>query len=734
MLLFWSIGWGLYICALWSNYNADGNVTEIIGYSAIAALDLFLLDINGNILDNIGETINSIDAGLLKGGLITTAICCAFCSFFLIIKLFLYKLLSIYHTSKIKITPEARNHLYFFWGINKKSVILAESIKSEDPRGLIIFIEPFEGEKGDIDGVNNILNHISPSSSLLTKIELDDKTIHLNATGQLDDAARGMALWSSIGLDEVESLLVRLTRTDAKPTTDASGKTESAEKYTNQLHFFFISDNRDKNISHARYIIDCFSVMCEKINKFRLIPKVIFCQTRNDSVTSIIEDSRSNLNLNIEVRIIDEALLAVERIKEDVRFHPVSFLDIERENEMKLGAVRGDFSSLIAGFGETGKGMMRFLYEYGAFLDSASDDNRRSPFSCHVFDTRMNDLYAGFISNRPALKKISGLDIPDSTLPLNFFASSCQSQQFYNLLEAKADVLNYIVVALGDDETNITIAIEILKYIRPRRKKLDNLAILVRAYGDESFSHISTIVARYNMMLANESNGKDIIHIFGLPEEIFRYDIIVDSRFHRQAQNYYKAYSEAYHKTEEGSLYTVESWIERRRNALSKGTLYKIEDLRRKESQDFSNAWHALTKLTIMKRALTSMPYISAETAVLDLISAELFTNQDNIPERLIDNHEISYPSLDIIFGTKAISQLITNIAKTEHLRWIAAHEILGYSYQSERHESELKKRDDIRKHHPCMVDWDALPLLPNNYERFYDYLVVETTLRIHNK
>ena len=70
MLCFWSIGWGLYICALWSNYYSDGNIAEILGYSAMASLDLFLLDINGNILDGIGKSIDGFNSAVIKGGII----------------------------------------------------------------------------------------------------------------------------------------------------------------------------------------------------------------------------------------------------------------------------------------------------------------------------------------------------------------------------------------------------------------------------------------------------------------------------------------------------------------------------------------------------------------------------------------------------------------------------------------------------------------------------------------
>lgn len=165
MLLFWSIGWGLYIYALWTNYESNSNVAELLGYSAMASLDLFLMDINGNILDAIGNTMKDVNVSLLKGCITIIAICAAFCSAFLVVKLFLFRLLSLYHTSHIRIKPTERNHLYIFWDINEKSLQLANSIKENDKnRSLIVFIDySHEGEE-DNDATSTIVNHLTTPS------------------------------------------------------------------------------------------------------------------------------------------------------------------------------------------------------------------------------------------------------------------------------------------------------------------------------------------------------------------------------------------------------------------------------------------------------------------------------------------------------------------------------------------------------------------------------------------
>lgn len=215
--------------------------------------------------------------------------------------------------------------------------------------------------------------------------------------------------------------------------------------------------------------------------------------------------------------------------------------------------------------------------------------------------------------------------------------------------------------------------------------------------------------------------------------------------FKKRAIDYYNSYDEAYVLTEEGQNYGGRrtSWQERRKKALSKNILSDIEDLRRKESQDISNAWHSLTKLFIIKKILNKYCGNTLEKDALELLSIKMFEPDNRIPMRKISPTEISYPNLDKEFEANfklIISILMTNLAKTEHLRWIAAHEALGYKY----HEKQLIKlkdgrekeftKDTIHKWHSCMTSWENLDLMPDSSVRLYDYLVIETSLRLHLK
>lgn len=58
-------------------------------------------------------------------------------------------------------------------------------------------------------------------------------------------------------------------------------------------------------------------------------------------------------------------------------------------------------------------------------------------------------------------------------------------------------------------------------------------------------------------------------------------------------------------------------------------------------------------------------------------------------------------------------------LAITEHLRWNATNEVMGYTYG--------KTKDYKLKTHPCIRPWEDL----TEEEQSYDYLVVKTTMRM---
>lgn len=727
-----SAGCALNILALWC--GEQGNMAKVLVHGAIAAFELFFLDINEDIFQemNTVELFQPHWRHLIEGGIIVVSVLSTICMFSLLVNLFLTRISAWIHSCWVKVRADKNNQLYIFFGVGEKEMTLAGSIRDDyenrnDPNYMIIFVDTQNDDEEKHNNWENIISFLTVNNPVVPRINQEKHCFYLVSDAGFDKADKEKPdnFWRIMGLSKIQKRINELAKISRK---NCSVKPE--------LHFFFLSDDRNQNVDDTRILADYLS----KDNEIKEIPKVIYCQTRKSSVTSIIEDSRSNPDVKLEVRVIDESVLAVERLKEKEVFHPSHYVEFELDDVAGIGFAKTPFNSLIVGFGETGRDALRFLYEYGAFIDADKEEYERSPFSCHVIDKKEESGFHHFISRNPAIRKHSSINQTDDGRLINFYQCSDISRHFYDLLERISSGLNYVVISTGDEENNIAIAVNILKYVRTKRKDLRNFVILVRAYEENSFNHINKIAVHYNNILKGESGGNKVIHVFGNTREIFRYDTIVNSAYKKEGVDYYETYSKAYHKTEQGSRYPILNWEDRRSDVLSKNSLAKTDDLRRKESQDYSNAWHALTKRVIMRKALSHLYGDTLEEDILKTLSERMFSANDGIPAREWHEEDISYPTLDKQFGDierKGVSRLITNMAIMEHARWVAAHEMLGYSYREDIRDYHVgkpdaeKERDDIRKHHPCMVEWDRLPLLPEKYERLYDYLVVETTLRL---
>lgn len=733
MGLCFAAGWTLNILALWQGEN--GNIAKVLIHGAIAAFELFFLDINEDIFQEMqthGTLLTHHYQHMVEGGIIIVSVLSTICMFSLLVNLFLTRISAWTHSHSVKVRTDRNNQLYIFFGVGEKEWTLAKSIKdvyekNHDPNYMIIFVDTQNDDEEKHNNWENIISFLTVNNPVVPQINQEKHCFYLVSEAGFDKAVKEKPdnFWRSMGLSKIQKRINKLAKIS-----------HNNSSVNPELHFFFLSDNRDQNVDDTRILADYLS----KDKEIKEIPKVINCQTRKSSVTSIIEDSRSNPDAKLEVRVIDESVLAVECLKEEEVFHPSHYVEFEFDDVDRIGFAKTPFNSLIVGFGETGRDALRFLYEYGAFIDADKAGYERSPFSCHVIDINEESGFHHFISRNPAIRKHSSINPTDDGRLINFYQCSDISRHFYDLLERISSDLNYVVISTGDAENNIAIAVNILKYVRTKRKDLRNFVILVRAYEENSYNHINKIAVHYNNIIKGESDGNKVIHVFGNTREIFRYDTIVNSAYKKEGIDYYDTYSKAYHKTEQGSRFPIQSWEDRRSDVMSKDSLAKTDDLHRKESQDYSNAWHALTKRVIMRKALSHLYGDTSEEDILKTLSERMFSANDGIPTREWHEEDISYPALDKQFGdieSKGVSRLITNMAIMEHARWVAAHEMLGYSYREDIRDYNVgkpdaeKERDDIRKHHPCMVEWERLPLLPEKYERLYDYLVVETTLRL---
>lgn len=716
----WSLGWILYTCALWSNYKSDGNYAEILGYAAMSSLDLFMMDINGNLLDNINGDDTEIGPfpypRILKGCIILVSIFSALCTFAILINFFFSRFISYIHSQIIRITQTENYHLFIFWGTGENERLLAKDIMSnpkyQDKKNLIIFIDTDHKESEETDGWTNVVTHLTLKNPLAPKLNNDSHAMYLISEHDICSIDTSKSdvhhFWSKIGLSRIDKLLEEL----------AKNVPEKEEK--NEIHFFFLSNNRDKNVLASRILIE----MLNKDTRITTISKSIYCATRKDGVTSVIEEENvSNLN-SLRVKVIDDANISVEILKRQEESYPAKFVDFDFKNNP--GQATSEFCSLIIGFGETGRDIFRYLYEYSAIPSVSQSNLSRIPFECHIVDRNINNLKGRLISNSPSIFDRNYHHLSDKKY-IKFHNLLDTSTEFYNLLDDIGYRLNYVVVCVGNDEANITIAVSVLKYIRKYNYKLkkSSFKIFVRTYEDESFSHLESIVEYYNNLY-----GYDIITIFGKKEQIYSYQYIVQDKIDELAEQYHNAYTEtAYEYNMDKSkgpnwntlkrMMNYDIYLDNTLKNKQEERPEAIFDVNRRINENKKNVFHLHHKIYVILQFINAVKEKDEYNDIsLQKIYRTIIGFGRNAEERFEFIKNVVLNNATDTFEYK-ICNLVYNLCVFEHLRWNASHELIGFT---------TGKKEFKAKTHNCLKDWYNL----DPYTPLYDYLVVETSLCIY--
>lgn len=514
-------------------------------------------------------------------------------------------------------------------------------------------------------------------------------------------------------------------------------------KTTRKIHMLFLSDDETDNIHNVALLRQDSTLKDftnepaegprdnpETLNTDGSTPKrevIFYCHARYNSVHRVIEDLISTEN--IKVKVVDSSHLSVEELKQKREVLPVDFVDIKAD-----GTVSSPFNALVVGFSEVGQDSVRFLYEFGAFVDSASPQGqpRRSGFHLDVVDNRMHDLAGAFVANAPAIRQYISYKSADdkaSTL-ITLHNMNCNSIEFYDMLARKIETLNYLIIATEDDELNISLGVRISRLAMRYRKDMEKFCILVRAHNDED-EHIRKIARYYNWLYkAAESTGDvtDIettsaiyekytlpLYVFGLDKEIYTYDNIIDNKIEKGAARFAREYDIATAENNVKDKNGKQEADSKTGNPPKPVYAPKYRDFmknRRTHSQDIANYLHQATKLATVDKAkeAAGMTYENIRWT--------------DYSRRL---HQIRYVK-DGKYADDFASRLLKTLARMEHLRWNAAHEILGYT-----REGEVSDKDEVRMTHSCIRQYHEFDLSnPEHVKTLsYDNVVVDLTLGI---
>ena len=612
----------------------------------------------------------------------------------------------------------SKDTTYVFWGMNDATYYLAKDINQRyaengNKNYRIVVVRTNNDINTSVvkNGMERLFNFLSLKKNELDRFKEIDCISMSTYSNLATIETKTNEETSSIDILRKKLRLKSLCRIIA-------GKTKK------NIHLFFLSDEEDTNIQAVANIR-----FDKEIQDFAKRGKVkMYCHARYNSIHRVIEDELTCMN--IEVQVVDSSHISVELMKQKEDLQPVSYVDIQPD-----ATVSSQFNSLIVGFGEVGIDTLRFLYEFGSFVKKGSTNAHVIPsdFNCHVFDKDIKKLAGSFMVNAPSIQQSKNFFSPSS--PIVFYPIDCNDSEFYKILFSQIIKLNYIVLATGDDDLNISLAVRILRLaIRKRNDNLNHFRIMVRVQHDES-GHIQNIADYYNRLWAaeKEDNGEkkewhqkqveskaridSPITLFGSFESVYTYKNIIDDFLKEKAKTFKKKYDLSIVKLKQQSgLKTdpVEEWEDEQNKAMQlvgefegySPTLGGVMRLRRVQSQNIANCLHEITKIRLAKRALGDEKYNLIFRNGLTRKDGELkyiWTNRSNEP---IDE----------------IQRVLDVLAQTEHLRWNASHEILGYTGNEDEN-----FKDEARLIHGCLREWEGL----TDEKKSYDYNIVDVSLGI---
>lgn len=672
--------------------NVQFNNTEYLLRSLICSLDLFMLDVDSNILDRLD------DKPLIKVWISIQAVLSFSCTVLMLVGL-VYSRLNAYYklTYRTKI-DNSHNHLYLFFGINEPSETLIKDIVRNDPNAVIILVDEAnvkEDDTNEWEGIVGFATHNHKTFDAAEKYSIR-VAIAGKALNKIDDEITALPDFDAfgyLGLSRIAKLI---------------GKLKVVDKA--QLHLFFLDENEEKNIRDIMVLAKDRTIMSIAGSQ---VQHQIYCHARYNGPNRVIEDVAVKKNLNI--KIVDSSHLAIERLKLHGEFHPYNVVEMDADNP---GTVKGSFDSLIVGFGEVGRDAFRFLYEFAAFIDNSATltNAKRCQFNCTIVDKDIANLEGPFKASMPGI-----FNDENSKSCIKFESIDYNQEKFYDeLLNEKTIAnLNYVVISIGDNDEAISLATRIFNRFRQYDGDLSKLLILVRCTDDSKVEAIRKIADHYNYGYGKGLANKPVIRVFGQPAETYTYQLIISNQLVELGKRFHESYRKI---KQEG-----ESW-EDRHNSFTRTAIPNIDKLRkmrRQESQDLANALHVLTKMAFLGAA---MPEPFDWTGFF----VRYFKNEDS-PNRIDHKANITYPRL-----SSQENLIVLRLAMLEHLRWNAAHELLGYV----RRDDGVAACDERSLRHNCLKNWDELDAeseltessdWPCDYKE-YDFAVVDTTIALSYK
>lgn len=676
----------LYFIGFWSQGSA-GNILTLLFRSVLSSLEMFvshsdLIEVRHEMHENgLYMFVFSLVHFL---AVLLSAIC--------IVPLIAY----VWRSNSVlrKLTA---GKLFVFWGQSENSFILAKDIVKHETEGTykIIFVELPSDESGSEElHFRHLFNGSLVKNDKMETIRGIDALLINSRQTVLGQRGKNVSLFQVLEAAGLKKLYRAFLK-----------------KSVEEIKFFFFSENTENNLENMATLV----AVTETTEKAAIFAKKIdaYCNVANNDLCTIY-CNKSNHKIakgknNIRVHVVDSNVLAVDFLKKNVAYHPVSFVDVDAAT----ASVKSPFTAMIIGSDGTAHEAFRFLYEFSAL---ATADGSKNPARFYLLGDDMDKVIGRSDFDYPALKGSD--EIVFSKAPL-------LSSDFWKCMEDCIRSLNCLVIATGDDKLNLELITKIYQFAcRHRDDKLMNFKIFVRQYASMNYQELHDTAKFYE----HSNSGFDgKIVIFGTKKDMFTYENIIGEVRLEKAKTYYARYAQS---TGDGG-----TWEKRVEECST--TYGNHHKLMFQQSQDMANTWHVATKLHLLGFEADGAQLLENHSfqSVLDCLKSrpDMANYEDeyskaSAPEekKAVAEKYSTYPS-----ATEEQKTQLRNLARTEHLRWTALAQLLGYVCSNPGIEDgQPYVTDHVAKKHGCIVDNGTLESVASLRKTIpYDCNVVDVSI-----
>lgn len=671
----------LYMIGFWDE-GSKGNILTLFFRASLSSLEMF---VSHSDLIEVRHSMHENALYMFVFALVHFL--AVLLSAILIIPLIAY----IWH-SKHVLRKLRSPRIFIFWGESTSSFMLAEDIirtqKDNDYR--ILFIETPKDGKGSESSIhfthlfsgslvkNERMEHITSIKALLLSSKV---TILKRENNQsLKD------IFSYAGLSFLYNCLTKDNIKDIK--------------------IFFLSSDQEMNRKNAAALITTSEPQDSPMLKKKI---EVYCHSFYNDLCVVYSYGslymRSLGKNNISLSIVDSARLAIVELKNNPIHHPVNYV----KPDTTTATARKPFTALIVGFDESGEEALKFVYEFGCFV---GPDGKKNPLKCYVLCANAEGTKNRYHLAHPAF---------ENNPEVEFISFSKNSKEFHNWEINVLNDLNFVFVNTGDDMTNLSMATDIL-HLAHRNRTTDPhfFKIFIRSYDVKYYNELCDMAAYYNN--TNPEWGENVV-VFGCKRNLFTYKSVVEQQAVMDSIAFYNVFAK---------MTGRENWMERYMR-LSR-TYAQHQELAYSLNQDMSNYWHARTKALLAgvnnasdKERFDKLLECVATRPDMTHYHDELTLCHTPEERKTVVRKYCTYQ------GTDEQRQILFNLAKTEHMRWCAMMEIMGYTpYYNDIHDGDENLKDTIKKKHSCMVSIEKMQTVSSLSETIpYDYTVVDICLRM---